>query len=66
MKYNFFSKYFLSNFNISFGQPRSDTYLRMAVFFNVSHVWCDTLKNSIETEQNVEEKASHSMEKSYI
>lgn len=52
VKYNFFSKYFSSHFNISFSRPRSDT----------CHT-CDTLKNSIETEQNVEEKASLSMEK---
>lgn len=45
VKYEFFVKYFNSNFNLAFGSPRTDTCQT-----------CDRLQNSIEAEQNIDIK----------
>lgn len=52
LKYNFFGKYFNSNFNISFTYPSSDTCQT-----------CDKLKNNIDNESNTEEKSAFELEK---
>lgn len=50
--YDFYHRYFLHNFNISFGSPRSDTCQT-----------CDRMQNMINAEQNIENKASLQAEK---
>lgn len=50
--YDYYHRYFLQNFNISFGSPRSDTCQT-----------CDRLQNMINAEQDIENKASLQVEK---
>lgn len=53
VSHNFYYRHFNSNYNISFGQPRSDTCQK-----------CDKLENSIVAEENLETKAKLQQEKS--
>lgn len=53
VSHNFYYRHFNSNYNISFGQPRSDTCQK-----------CDKLENSIVAEEDLETKAKLQQEKS--
>lgn len=53
VSYDFYYRHFNSNYNISFGHPRSDTCQK-----------CDKLENSIAAEENAEIKAKLNQEKS--